>query len=162
MVFLVIRTFACLPQLPSTHLEGRIVGVTDGDTVTLLDIRHSQHKLRLAGIDAPEIRMPYGQRAKQHLATLVFGRNVLAIITKQDRYGRAIATIRVNGADVNLQMIEVGLAWHYSKYSTEQTCDMASQYFRAEQVARAQAFGLWNDPNPIAPWDWRTNRMIVR
>jgi endonuclease YncB( thermonuclease family) len=139
-------------------LEGRIVGVTDGDTVTLLDAHHTQTKIRLAGIDAPESRMPYGQKAKAYLATLVFGKDVVAVTSKLDRYGRTIATLMVAGQDANLAMVQAGLAWHYKQYAREQPRTEAMAYAQAEVLARAQGLGLWQDAEPMAPWDWRHAR----
>ncbi len=77
--------------------EGRVVGVTDGDTITILDAQRQQHKIRLAGIDAPEKGQPYGQRSKQHLADLAFGKDAKAECYKRDRYGREVCTVYVNG-----------------------------------------------------------------
>lgn len=137
------------------HLQGHIVGVTDGDTVTLLDTNHTPIKIRLAGIDAPESRMPYGQKAKAYLASLVFDKDVVAVTRKQDRYGRTIATLLVAGQDANLAMVEAGLAWHYKQYAKEQPKAEALAYAQAENVARERHLGLWQDEVLVAPWDWR-------
>jgi len=137
------------------HLEGRIVGVTDGDTVTLLDANNTRYKIRLAGIDAPESRMPYGQKAKAYLAELVFGKEVIASTRKLDRYGRTIATLVVEGKDANLAMLQAGLAWHYKQYAREQPEVEAIAYALAEVEAREKKLGLWQDVEPMAPWDWR-------
>lgn len=139
-------------------LIGTIVRVTDGDTVTLLDTQNMRYKLRLAGIDAPEMHMPYGQQSKQNLADMVYGKEVVALITKEDKYGRYIATIVLDGVDVNLQMLQTGLAWHYTKYAREQTVDSAARYLKAEQEARARSTGLWSEASPVSPWDWRAER----
>jgi endonuclease YncB( thermonuclease family) len=139
-------------------LEGSIVHVTDGDTATLLDGQNVRYKLRLAGIDAPEMHMPSGQQAKQYLARLVLGKEVVVLVTKQDKYGRYIATVFLGVSDVNLQMLQAGLAWHYTKYAREQTEDDAARYLKAEKEARAQSTGLWGEANPVAPWDWRSER----
>ncbi len=134
------------------------MNVSDGDSVTFFDGQGIRYKLRLAGIDAPEAHMPNGQQARQYLASLVLGKEVVAHIAKQDKYGRYIATIALDGADVNMQMLQAGLAWHYTKYAKEQAGDGAALYLKAEQTARARAVGLWRDANPIAPWDWRVER----
>ena len=136
-------------------LEGRIVGVTDGDTVTLLDANNNQYKIRLAGIDAPESHMPYGQKAKAHLASIVFGRHVVAHMRKQDRYGRTIATLMLGTQDANLAMVQAGLAWHYKQYAKEQPKAEALAYAQAEAQARAHGLGLLHGNEPTAPWDWR-------
>ena len=146
------QTTACAePQV----LNGRIVGVTDGDTVTLLDEHNTLHKIRLAGIDAPESSMPYGQKAKAYLASMVFGQNVVARTRKQDRYGRTIATLMLGTQDANLAMVQAGLAWHYKQYAREQPKAEAMAYAQAEEWARARGLGLWQDSEPTAPWDWR-------
>lgn len=147
----------------STHaepllLQGRIVRVADGDTVTLLDERQTLHKIRLASIDAPETAMPYGKHATLYLMTLVAGKNVEAMIHKQDRYGRKVATLMLGAQDVNLAMIQTGLAWHYKRYRKEQPAAQAQAYARAEEQARTKNLALWQDSNAIPPWDWRKNR----
>jgi endonuclease YncB( thermonuclease family) len=91
-------------------LTGRIVAIADGDTVTLLDAGKRQHKLRLSGIDAPERRQPFGNRSREHLAGLVFGKQIIADCPKFDRYKRAVCTIEVNGTDANLAQLEAGMA----------------------------------------------------
>lgn len=139
-------------------LQGRIVRVTDGDTVTLLDERHTLHKIRLAGIDAPESAMPYGQQATLHLVALVFGKAVEAVTYKQDRYGRTVATLMLGEQDVNLAMLQAGLAWHYKHYAKEQPAAQAQAYAQAEDLARTRNLALWQDSDPGEPWNWRKNR----
>lgn len=100
---------------------GRVVGVADGDTVTVLDSANTQHKVRLAGIDAPEKKQAFGQVSKQHLSNQVFDKTVTIETTKRDRYQREIGKVLVNGRDANLGQIEAGLAWHYKQYAGEQS-----------------------------------------
>lgn len=142
------------------QVQGRVVGVTDGDTVTVLDDHKVQHKIRLAGIDAPEKGMPYGQRSKQYLSDLVFGKTVTLEGDKVDRYGRTVAKVILNGRDVNLAQIAAGMAWHYKKYDREQTANDRMLYGAEELNARAARRGLWGDPQPVAPWDWRAEKRI--
>ncbi|MGV0961070.1 MAG: thermonuclease family protein [Limnohabitans sp.] len=99
-------------RVPHKEVSGRIVRVTDGDTVTLLSSDNTRIKIRLAGIDAPESRMPYGHAAQVHLAELVLNKEVIAVTHKHDRYGRTVATLWVGTKDVNLTMVQDGLAWH--------------------------------------------------
>lgn len=141
-------------------LPGRIVRVTDGDTVTLQDERQTLHKIRLAGIDAPESVMPYGQQATLYLVTLVLGKNVEAVTYKQDRYGRTVATLMLGQQDINLAMLQAGLAWHYKRYASEQPVAEALAYAQAEDLARLKNLALWQDSDPIAPWDWRKSRRV--
>jgi endonuclease YncB( thermonuclease family) len=139
-------------------LKGRIVRVTDGDTVTLLDEHQTLRKIRLAGIDAPESAMPYGLDATLYLVSLVLGKTVEAVAYKQDRYGRTVATLMLGEQDINLAMIQVGLAWHYKHYAKEQPAAQAQAYAQAEELARTKNLALWQDRDPSAPWDWRKRR----
>ena len=131
-------------------LVGRVVGVTDGDTVTLLVDGRVQHKIRLSGIDAPEKAQPFGNRAKQLLSSLVFGKTVTAVGTKQDRYRRLIAKLLVDGQDANLEMLASGYSWHYKKYQSEQAPEERVAYAQAEHDARRARRGLWADARAIA------------
>ena len=136
-------------------LTGRIVGVADGDTLTLLDAGKTTHRIRIDGIDAPERTQPYGQRARQSLADLAHGRTARAECLKSDRYGRAVCRVLVNGVDVGLEQVRRGLAWHYTKYAHEQSPQARVDYAQAEQQARAARSGLWAFTEPTPPWDYR-------
>lgn len=135
--------------------QGRVVGVSDGDTITVLDSSNKQHKVRLSGIDAPEKSQAYGQRSKQSLSVLVFGKPVDVETTKRDRYGREIGKVLTAGLDVNLEQVRLGLAWHYKAYEREQPPQDRETYNAAEQVARKAREGLWQDPAPVPPWEYR-------
>jgi endonuclease YncB( thermonuclease family) len=139
-------------------LQGRIVRVMDGDTVTLRDERQTLHRIRLAGIDAPESAMPYGHQATLHLVSLVLGKELEAVAYKQDRYGRTVATLMLGAQDINLAMLQAGLAWHYKHYAKEQPAAQAQAYAQAEVQARTKNLALWQDSHPDAPWDWRKSR----
>lgn len=119
----------------ATVLEGKVVAVTDGDTVKVLDVSKAEHVVRLAGIDAPEKRMPFGQRSKQSLSDLVYGRWVEVEGEKSDRYGRLVGKVLVNGRDANLAQIQAGMAWHYKEYQREQTVTDRRTYAEAESNA---------------------------
>lgn len=134
---------------------GRVIGVADGDTITVLDAANQQHKIRLAGIDCPEKNQPYGQAAKQSMSDQVFGRDVRVESDKHDRYGRVVGKVLIGGTDANLEQLRRGLAWHYKKYQNEQPLDDRIAYTQAEDAARGSGIGLWSDPAPVAPWDWR-------
>jgi endonuclease YncB( thermonuclease family) len=136
-------------------LTGTIVGISDGDTATLLDANQRQYKIRLTGIDAPEKKMPFGQRSKEHLSDLIFSRDVQVETEKLDRYGRTLGKILFDRKDINLAMINAGLAWHYKKYQNDQSRSDRLLYAHAEDQARKQRIGLWRDPNPTPPWEWR-------
>jgi endonuclease YncB( thermonuclease family) len=136
-------------------LNGRVVGISDGDTVTVLDASNTQFKIRLMGIDAPEKNQPFGQKSKAALSDLIFNQQVSVDFKKQDRYGRTIGKITINGVDANLELIKKGMAWHYKKYQKEQTVEDAFLYANAEIQAQYQKRGLWRDKEPIPPWVWR-------
>lgn len=153
-----IRFVLLLLLAVSAHAEtiaGRVVAIADGDTLTVLDALNQQHKIRLAGIDAPEKAQAFGDRSKQSLAGLVFNKNVVVEWDKQDRYGRTVGKILVNGKDANLEQVRVGMAWWYEKYRKEQSASDQRIYEQAEQQARAQRVGLWREPAPVEPWLWR-------
>jgi endonuclease YncB( thermonuclease family) len=136
-------------------INGRVVGVADGDTVTVLDAQRVQHKIRLSGIDAPEKSQPFGNRSKQSLSDLAFDKTVVVETDKRDRYGREVGKVLVSGQDVNLIQVERGMAWHYKAYASEQSANDQRLYEAAETAAKSAKRGLWRDPEPIAPWEFR-------
>jgi endonuclease YncB( thermonuclease family) len=175
------RPHSCLPSLclliaatcaRADILAGRVVGVSDGDTITVLDNAKIQHKIRLAAIDAPEKGQAFGERAKENLSRLVFGRDVRVDWRKTDRYGRLVGTVWVAPPDVScgrkadcpktldagLAQLTLGLAWHFKRYANEQKLQQREQYAFAEEEARAERAGLWGDVNPVPPWEWRKTR----
>jgi endonuclease YncB( thermonuclease family) len=139
-------------------LTGRVVGVADGDTITVLDATNTQHKIRLSGIDSPEKKQAFGQHCKQSLSDLAYGRTVAVEAGKRDRYGRLIGKVLVNGEDANLEQLRRGCGWHYKQYQNEQVLDDRLAYNAAEESARAGGVGLWADADPVPPWDWRRAR----
>lgn len=134
---------------------GRVVGISDGDTITVLDADYRQHKVRLVGIDAPEKRQPYGQVSKQHLSDLVFQRTVTVDVNKLDRYKRELGKVFAGDVDANLEQVRAGLAWHYKKYEREQSLADRERYSQTELQARETRRGLWRDETPTPPWDFR-------
>ena len=134
------------PLAESAH--GEVVGVYDGDTCTLL-VGKEEYKIRLEGIDTPEMDQAFGKRAKQALSGYIFGKQVTAQLSGKDRYERYLGTILMDGQNVNLQMVKDGCAWHYKKYSSDEVLA------EAESDARAARRGLWEAGDAMAPWDWR-------
>jgi len=130
-------------------LEGRVVGVHDGDTVTLLMAGNQQVKIRLAQIDAPESDQAFGQRSKQSLSDMVFNKNIRVEKDTIDKYGRTVGTIFVDGLDANREQIKRGMAWAYRQYLHDQSL------LQVEDEARRAKAGLWSDPNPMPPWEYR-------
>jgi len=147
--------FVAVSCCQAETLNGRVVGVVDGDTVDILTPDRELVRIRLAGIDAPEKAQPYGQRSKQKMSDLVFGKNAEVDFKKRDRYGRIIGKVTVNGRDASLGLLDAGLAWHYKKYAGEQPVSDRATYANAEDTARLSKIGLWRDELPTAPWDWR-------
>ena len=142
------------PTLAET-ITGRVVGVHDGDTITVLDSTRTQHKIRLSGIDAPESKQAFGQASKRHLSDAVFNRDVTLDCGKTDKYRRQVCDVIVDGRDANLAQIEAGMAWWYRKYQKEQTARQRADYAAAEEGARAAKIGLWQDAVPVPPWEFR-------
>ncbi len=147
---------------PSKRIVGKVVGVHDGDTATILDKDKTQYKFRFNGIDAPELKMDYGNKSKQHLSDLIFGKEVTIVYNKVDKYGRFVGTIFINGVDANLEQIKAGYAWHYKKYADEQTERDRKVYSDTEIKARAANLGVWLQPNPTPPWDFRGEKKAAQ
>jgi endonuclease YncB( thermonuclease family) len=130
-------------------ISGTVVGIDDGDSITVLDNRHRQTKVRLYCIDAPEKKMPYGQRAKKELSNLVANQSVFIKTFGLDKYGRTIGEVLHDGKSINLAMVEQGLAWAYPRYCKEQ------RFFEAEVKAKEGQRNMWSLPDPARPWEWR-------
>jgi endonuclease YncB( thermonuclease family) len=125
--------------------------------------------VRLSGIDAPEKKQPYGTRAKQHLSELVFGKVVDVDWEKHDRYDRVVGMVLAPLAnctaadcaktmDAGLAQLSAGLAWHYKHYAKEQPRAERERYATAEHEAHLNRLGLWAEPHPVPPWEWRHPR----
>ena len=124
----------------------KVVKVTDGDTVHVLDQNKTKHKIRLGGIDAPEKKQAYGKKSKQNLSNLIAGKNVEVEYNKRDRYGRIVGKLIKDGQDINLLQIKYGYAWHYKQYQKEQSKLDRTLYSSAEIEAREKTIGLWAVP----------------
>jgi endonuclease YncB( thermonuclease family) len=135
----------------AAEITGRVVGITDGDTLTVLNKTRQQVRVRLAEIDTPEARQPYGNRARQALSDLAFGKTVRVVVQDTDRYGRTVGRVHAGAADVNAEMVRQGAAWVYRQYSRDPSL------LRLEAEARAARRGLWALPEAerAAPWEWR-------
>jgi len=141
---------AAAPQ-DTERLIGKVIGVTDGDTIKVL-VDRKPVTVRLEGIDAPESKQSFGTRSKQALSKIVFGKTVVVNKTSEDRYGRTLGTIMLGRTDINAKMIEDGWAWHFKKYNKDE------RLAKLEQEARSAKRGLWADPNALAPWDYRARQ----
>ena len=133
--------------------------MADGATITLLDVNNRQHKMRLSGIDAPEVGQPFGRASKQHLAERLAHRQVVAGCSKIDRYGREVCMVVVDGVNVSLKQIEVGMAWYFRRHANELPRDRRRMCADMETQARAERRGLWADAEPVALWDWRRKKL---
>ena len=138
-----------------SQIDGVVVGVADGDTITVLDHQLTQHKIRFAFIDAPEKNQPYGKQAKQRLSDLVYRQLVRVEVLEQDRYGRSVGLIWLGDKDINLALLQAGYAWHYQQYAKDQPTDDFKAYEHAQKDATARQDGLWQGASPVAPWDFR-------
>nr|WP_319406290.1 thermonuclease family protein [uncultured Desulfosarcina sp.] len=148
-------TFFILSLTAIVHADdiiiGKVVGVADGDTITVLENR-TQYKIRLYGIDTPESHQDFGNRAKQFTSDLVFGKQVCVIKKDMDRYGRTVGMVYVGDVCANEALIENGLAWVYRKYCKMEICE---SWLELESMAIDGDIGLWSHPNPVPPWDFR-------
>lgn len=136
-------------KYPIQQLFGEVVGISDGDTLTLLDENKTQHKIRLDGIDAPESHQDFGTQSRKALAKKVIRQQVRAEWFDKDRYGRILADIYLNDRWINREMLEDGLAWHFKRYNN------SALLAAAEVKAREAVLGLWSQPNPVEPWNFR-------
>jgi endonuclease YncB( thermonuclease family) len=152
MKFLLLLLFAWSAYAET--LVGKVVSVADGDTLTVVNAE-GRYKIRLSGIDAPEGTQAFGDSSRQSLVTLTLGKVATIEWHKRDRYGRLVGQVLVNGEDVCLKQIQLGLAWHYKEYEREQSAGERVAYSRAENTAKAARLGLWADPEPIPPWNLR-------
>lgn len=138
---------------PAYELSGKVVKVADGDTLTILDAQRVKHKIRLYGIDTPEYDQPYFGAAKRALSKMVANKAVGIDVKDTDTYGRTVGVVYVDGGSVNLAMVRAGHAWWYKRYA-----GLNETLREAQEHAQAYELGLWKEPNPVAPWDWRRQR----
>ena len=173
MIVLLICAIVAFGPAQADSIRGRVIAVADGDTVTLLDAEHQLHRIRVAGIDAPEKKQDFGDLSKLSLAALVFNRNVDVIGDKMDRYGRRVGKIMAadpgcefppcpKTLDAGLAQIKSGMAWWYRQYAKEQSVEDRAAYEQAEVEARLQVRGLWIAGCPAPPWEWRNKKRYRR
>jgi len=164
LLFLVTLLIATVAQADVT---GRVVVVTDGDTIKVLDSNNTQHKVRLTGIDAPERGQPFGTASTNNLNRMVAGKQVRVESNKSDRYGRILGKVWVQPADcstcgktldANYAQLQAGMTWWYRYYAKQQPPEDRGRYESAEDEARARGLGLWVDPHPINPYRWRKGK----
>ena len=148
MRFLLLLFLLLLIRAPNTFYA-KVVGVHDGDSITVLTASNQQIKVRLEGVDCPELKQDYGQKAKQYTSSLCFQKQVRIETTGKDRYGRTLAFVYVGNTCINKELLKAGMAWHFKKYNSN------SELARIENVARSKKIGLWSRPSPKPPWEFR-------
>ena len=164
------------PGFAAQWLNGTVVGIADGDTLTVLSPQKKQERIRLSQIDAPELRMPFGRVAKKSLSDAVYRKRVKVRVDGIDRYGRVLGTVYVGKDDINLRQVRRGYAWVYRQYAWDPA------YPLAENAARRDRLGLWAQAAdngkraragrsadassaqraqgaPVPPWQWRRDHL---
>lgn len=138
------------PRPVMKNIDGRVVGIADGDTLTVLDANNVQHKVRLNAIDAPELGQAFGQASKKALSQICYGSNAFVQYIDTDKYNRTVGRVLCNGKDAQEAMVSQGYAWVYDKYVSNY-----GYLYDLQNTAKQQKLGLWSDMSPIPPWDWR-------
>jgi endonuclease YncB( thermonuclease family) len=154
---MLVRALLLLPLLSlllaapawAETFQGKVVRVSDGDTLTLL-VDRKQIKVRLLEIDAPESKQAFGQRARQSLGDLCAGQEAIVRSSGRDRYGRVLGRVDCRGMDANAEQVRRGMAWVYDRYVTDRSL------YALQNEARTAQLGLWADKAPTAPWLWRS------
>lgn len=151
LLFALATVFIYPTTLWAQTLTGKVIGIADGDTFTLLTAQNEQKKVRLAEIDCPESGQPYGKKAKEILSQLIFSKAVRVVQTDLDHYGRIVARVYQGSTDINAEMTRQGAAWVYREYARDQTL------YTLEKDAKAAKTGLWSLPvaQQVPPWQWR-------
>lgn len=144
----VLVIFALAHSCGYSQLVGKVTSIADGDTFTML-VNNEQIRVRLHGIDCPERGQDFSNVARQFLAEMTFEKEVTVKEMDTDQYGRTIGVVSIDGENVNEELLKAGLAWHYKRY------DKNPNWAKFEERARNQKKGIWSQPNPIPPWDWR-------
>jgi len=162
--YLAILFVTLVTSTAAADINGKVVAVTDGDTIRILDNNSTQHKIRLTGIDAPEKAQPFGNASRKHLASMVAGKEVRVETSKNDRYGRVLGKVWVQPQNcsscgktlnANLAQILAGMAWWYQDYAKDQPVQDRARYESAVKQAREARLGLWSEADPVPPWAWR-------
>jgi len=131
---------------------GKVVAVLDSDTIDVLHNGKAE-RIRLNGVDCPEKKQAFGQKAKQFTSSLVFGETVVVVPSEKDRYKRTVGDVFLsNGVNLSYELVKAGLAWWYRKYSDDVVLAVL------ELEAQLERRGLWADPHPVPPWEWRKQK----
>lgn len=164
---ILLTGFLATPLAIATEFTCRVIRIADGDTLTCLTASKKQERIRLRGIDAPERKQPFGQRSRQNLSDLAYGKSATIRWSKRDRWKRVIGAVWVEPSDcpgcghtldVGRAQLATGMAWWFRRYANEQPLEERHAYEFEESEARARSIGLWQSQAPIPPWDWRRKR----
>ncbi len=167
LLLVVMLTAPSHAELDVSDYKGWVVTVLEGDTIRVLDGSNRMTRVRLKSIDAPERDQPYGDEARKYLASLLSGREIKVKAKKADDYGNILGQVWVSppecldckhSVDANLALLKAGLAWWSSKFARQQSRSEREEYAAAEEKARLEGVGLWADPDPVPPWEWRRNQ----
>ncbi len=139
-------------------IEGKVVLVYDGDLLSIEGKDGKIYSVRLQGIDAPDEKQNYHKKARKNLADLVLNKEVKIVVHRQDLLDRYIGNVYLEGQDVSLRQLEMGMAWHFKQFSYQQTAEERRRYAQAEARARASRLGLWEDDQPVSPWNFRDGK----
>ena len=150
------------PPPPAEPFAAVVTAVFDGDTLVATGASGGAVTVRVAGIDAPESRQANGSASRAHLAAFVCGRTATISASKVDPFGRLVAVVEVDGIDAGLRQLRAGQAWHFARYAHEQPPAQRLAYQQAQALAQAKGIGLWADPAPEAPWDYRQRQRRAR
>jgi|TARA_B110000971_G_C19647256_1_gene336189 endonuclease YncB( thermonuclease family) len=156
--FFIIINFIFFSTQVFADIEGVIYRVIDADTVIIESEEGAKYKVRLLGIDAPEIKQNYGKESTRYLSSMVLGKFLVVTGSKKDRYKRLLGKLVLGGNDINLNLIKNGMAWHYKRFKNSQDRKDQFLYSNAEKYAKVNKLGLWSKEAPIAPWRWRKNK----
>lgn len=169
----VVNALSLEPEQSGSILTGRVVKVADGDTVTLIDTHGAKQKIRLLGVDAPELQQAHGQVAKKWLTTQALGKTIQVHVTDTDRYGRKVGKLLTQdpncktsecpyNVDLNLELLKLGHAWWYEAYQNNQPPADRPIYEKAHNAARQSRLGLWSNATTQVPWDWRQQQRELK
>ncbi|WP_296290728.1 thermonuclease family protein [Limnohabitans sp.] len=150
--FILLALVAFSFSAHSSMTVGRVVGVSDGDTITVLTKGNERLRVRLAEIDAPESSQAFGAKSKQALSEVCFGKEATISTANKDQYGRIVSRVVCSGVDAQQHMVGNGLAWVYARYATDK------ELLSLEPIVRASRIGLWSDPQPVPPWEFRRSK----
>lgn len=152
--WLVAVVWLCLALPVSAEVfQAKVLSVSKGDSITVLHDGYPE-KIRLANVNSPEKDQAYGQKAREFTSGMVLGKQVTVDTTGQDRHAQSFAEVRTDdGKILNEELVKAGLAWWYRKHAPDNT-----RLAEMEKQARDQHLGLWADPDPVPPWEYRAKQ----